>query len=237
MFVGSLFRRAPDPHRESNLERPLLDVQGQMQSWGLSEAELLEASVSPVSWRQPLPYIWTERMGISGVYSDPLLAFSAHLASLPSRVRIRRSVLARLSRSNWGLETGVLRSTHSALLVSLAGCGLVTVGSSMYEGGFRQRDTRRINIAARLVVELGVSARIEALFSAADFLTPANSYLRSCAVQLDRALRAHNCSLQRRMYTWLCNTFNVRSWAPSPTSVTLSSVRSSRMGGSGNCGI
>ena len=59
--------------------------------------------------------------------------------------------MAQLASLNWGLEVGVLRSTHLALVTSLIQYGLVTFGSHIYEKQLDRLDTQVINVAARRI--------------------------------------------------------------------------------------
>ena len=114
----------------------------------LTEEELILEQVSPLSWQERLPYKWSDEMRVLGAIFDPMLTCRGHIKGLISRARIRHSIMTSLARSNWGLETGILRSAPSELLVSLTRLGIGTTGSNMYEGKFRQLDARRTNLAA-----------------------------------------------------------------------------------------
>ena len=90
---------------------------------------------------------------MQGVLFDPMLSYSSHIHSLIRRARVRHSIMTSLSKSNWGLETGILRAAHNALLVSLTRFGFVTVGSGIYEADMRVLETRHTNLAARRVLD------------------------------------------------------------------------------------
>ena len=128
-----------------------------------------------------------------------------------SKARIRHSIMTSLSKTNCPKRTGILRATHSALLVSLARYGLATVGTGAYEEDLRRLETRHANISARRVLGLGVAGRLEPLFAVADLMSTRNLYLRSCAAILDRALRAGNSSLKERMSCWLSRAYDLES--------------------------
>ena len=186
----------------------------------VSVEEQLVRGIFPTTYRADLPFTWSESIKILGVVFDPWFSFASHLESILCRAKVRHSVLARLAKSNWGLETNILRTTHNALLVNLTRYGLASTGSSMYESTFRQLDTRDHNIPARRIVGLGPSARIETLFHTAGILNVRNLYLRCCGGMLDRALRAWASSIRTRMDRWLCNVFGVSTWTSAPGRVT-----------------
>ena len=46
----------------------------------------------------------------------------------------RHGIMASVTQRSWGLEVGILRSAHSALLTSLVTYGLAAIGGTTYEG-------------------------------------------------------------------------------------------------------
>ena len=84
--------------------------------------------VFPVVMRSSLPYVYSDPLRILGVLWDGRLSFMDHIKGALDRAGERHGVMARLARSTWGLEVGVLRSTHAAPLTSLSGYGLALVG-------------------------------------------------------------------------------------------------------------
>ena len=146
------FRRVPNPYNTTDLERPYLDKQNASRLKDLSANELLAHNIFPLPLRSSLPFAWRDTIRILGVLFDPMLTCTTHIHSLIRRARVRRSVMTGLSRSNWGLETGILRATHSALLASLTRFGFVPVGSGIYESDMHLLETRHTNLAARRVL-------------------------------------------------------------------------------------
>ena len=217
LIARRTFRRMPKPQRYENMERPMQDQQNETKLDDLTEAGRMEQGVFPRSMSGGLPFEWKETIRILGVLFDPLLAFRQHVQGLLSRARVRRSIMVSLSRSNWGLETGIPRTTHDALLVGLTRYGLVTVGSGIYETDFKALETRHTNIAARRVLDLGPTARLETLFSTADLISAHNLYLRGRATLLDRGFRAVDCSHQSRMDRWTRRVYGVETWRTKTT--------------------
>ena len=179
LVLHGAFRRVPNSHTLTNMGRPLLDQQNMSGLEDLSTNELLEKGIFPPELRPQLPFEWRDKIRVLGVLLDPLLTYTDHIQSLIRRARVRHSVMTSLSRSNWGLETGILRATHNALLVSLTRYGFVTVGSGAYESDMKTLETRHTNLAARRVLGLGTTARLETLFATADLLSAHNLYIRS----------------------------------------------------------
>ena len=142
---------------------------------------------------------------------DPRLTFRDHIRTLISRAGVRHHVFTCLARSNWGLESSILRTTHNALLVSLTRYGLVAMGSGAYEADLRSLEVRHTNVAARRVLGVGATARLGTLFSTSDLLPARNLYLRSRAAMLDRDLRASECTLHSRLDKRPQGVYNERS--------------------------
>ena len=113
---------------------------------------MLASRVFPPRLRQKLPFEWSEAIGVLGATFDPLLTFRKHVGGLMRRARIRHNIMSSVAKTNWGLETGILRATHSALLVSLTRYGLATVGTSAYERGLKRVGTRHANLSVRRVL-------------------------------------------------------------------------------------
>ena len=190
-------------------------------------------SIFPREWRADLPFKWQEEMEILGVTFDERLCFRAHIQRLLGRAKVRHSVMSKLARSSWGLETGVLRVTHEALLTSLIRYGMVATGSGAYESDFCLLQTRHANIAARRVLGIGRSARLGTLFATSNALSARNLYLRSCATMLDRCLRATDSSTTKRLHMWSKEQFQVTSWTPVTTEVAPANINKRRRGHTG----
>ena len=116
------------------------------------------AKVFPPGLRASLPFAYANSLRILGLLWDCRLCSTDHISGLLSRANIRHGVTARLARSAWGLETGVLRSTDAAFLTSLSGYGLATVGSGAYE----TKLVRRANLPTSLHTALLGSAGLRA---------------------------------------------------------------------------
>ena len=154
----------------------------------------------------PLPrlYVYPDPLTRLGVKWDSRLCFMDHISGILTRAGVRHAVMARLVRSSWGLEVGVLRTTHAAPLVSLTGYGLVTVnvvglvkmGSGAYELGIRRLKAQLANISARQILGIGRPARLAALHMSAGVVSVRNQYIKACALMLDRAPRAYNSAIQ-----------------------------------------
>ena len=107
--------------------------------------------------------------------------------------------MARLARGSWGLEANVLRTAYGALLTSLSGFALVTIGSGAYERGLRSLATQHANVSARRITDISRSARLAALHMSADVRSAHNLSIRQCALKLDRTLRVADCMFQARI--------------------------------------
>ena len=143
---------------------------------------------------------------------DARPGFEGHTDGVISRTMTRHGAMARLARSSWGLEAGLLRSTHQALITSVAGYGLTLIGNFAYDGTPRRLDTQSANVAARRITGASRAARLEKLHATADVLSIRNQYIQQCAMMLDRPLRAHGSSIQSRVRGHLVERFGVRGW-------------------------
>ena len=208
--------------------RPLLDQQNCTMLIDCATAELSMSRVFPLEHRSALPFQWHEEIRILGVIFDPLLTFRGHIQKLMQRAQLRHCIMSSLSRTNWGLETGILRTTHSAQLVSLTRFGLATIGSGAYEADLVAMEMKHSNISARRVLGMNPTARLETLFSTSDLLSTRNLYLRSCAMLLDRSLRAPNCDIQERLSRSTQDIYKTRSWVSMPTMLSLPTLVESR---------
>ena len=107
--------------------------------------------------------------------------------------------MAQLASLNWGLEVGVLRSTHLALVTSLIQYGLVTFGSHIYEKQLDRLDTQVINVAARRITGVHRSARLEVLRLTAGVTSVRNMIIQQSGNMILRALEAPKSPLR----TWI----------------------------------
>ena len=65
---------------------------------------------------------------------------------------MRQNILKKVASSRWGLEVGVLRMTHDALLGSLLRYALAVAGSCLPPDLSQKIDTRLVDIAAREIL-------------------------------------------------------------------------------------
>ena len=138
-----------------------------------------------------------------------------------TRANVRHSIMARLARSSWGLEIGVLRTAHTTLLTSLSRYALTTIGSCAYESGLRSLETQHTTVSARRIAGVGHSARIAALHMCTDVKSTHNLYIPQCALMLDRALRTGDCMFQTQMRNLLEEQYQVAHWEPKWVQVGL----------------
>ena len=66
-------------------------------------------------------------------------------------------------------------------------------------GHLRRLETHHTNVSARRVSGMGRAARLMTPHMVADVRSARNLYIRQCALMLDRAKRAANCSSQVRV--------------------------------------
>ena len=76
-----------------------------------------------------LPYEFQKSFKVLGMVLDERLGCEEHGEEMLRRITARHGVMAQLARISWRLETGILRSTHGALLTSIIRHGLVAIGS------------------------------------------------------------------------------------------------------------
>ena len=156
----------------------------------------------PSALRAELPFKYVHSMRALGVIFDSRLYFSGHIEGLLSRAAIRHGVMARLARSTWGLEAGVLRATHSVLLTGLTRYALVTYGSGAYDVDMRRLETLHANIAARRITGISRSARLATLRMAAGVQSVRNLNICQCLGHTTaRSVRGSGHGLGRR---WEC---------------------------------
>ena len=77
----------------------------------------------------PLPP--SEERKVLGVLFDRSCSLDGHFYNLTHRAQVRQGVMAKVAQTRWGLESGVLRMTHSAAAVSLIQCELIVTGSCL----------------------------------------------------------------------------------------------------------
>ena len=230
MYTGALFRRVPYASRVTNMIKGELDEQLAMRQDFETCEELLSNKCFPKEYRQKLPYEWSVDLKILGVLFNECFSFSRHVETLLARAGVRHGVVSRLARCNWGLENNILRVASEALLVSLTRYCIVVVGSGLYERDFKRLETKHAHVAARRVIGLGIGARIETLLMMAGATSAHNLYILACANKMDRCLRAHNSSIQKRMGEWTASVYSVHGWSSSPATVVPSGLVVTRKG-------
>ena len=216
-MIGQVFRRKSGFTRSYQKDLPKNDRLKDQRACLAEQMGDTPSDAFPLALREALPYAYTDPLKILGVWWDARLCFAEHIHRVLDRAKVRHGVMARLARSTWGLEVGVLRSTHAALLVSLSGYGLVAVGSGAYERGLHSLEVQLANISARRIVGVGRSARLATLHMTAGVLSAENQYLRACALLLDRVLRAYNSAIQTRLSNWLATEIGIAGWCSRST--------------------
>ena len=83
----------------------------------------------------------------------------------------RRGILRGVTHTSWGLEVGVLRMTHDAMIPSLLRYGVVLAGSCFPPALFRRINTQIVNIAARRAGRLRRTTRIQGHLSGVGTMT------------------------------------------------------------------
>ena len=111
----------------------------------------------------------------------------------------------------------MLRSAHAALLASLSRYSLAPVGSGAYDVGLRKLEVQLANISARRIIGAGRSARLAALHITLGVMSVRNLFIRSCALMLDRAMRAYRSTVRTRLGDWLSREMSVQCWCPEVT--------------------
>ena len=130
---------------------------------------------------------------------------------------MRQNVLKRIGGSTWGAETNILRTTHKALIESIACYGLTAVGAGAYEADMRRVDTCALNPAVRSITGASFPARLIVLHSVAGAASIHNLYIQTCARTLDRGMRATNSSLAHRLSVWSAGVYRIKDWIPKMT--------------------
>ena len=124
------------------------------------------------------------------------MGFTEHVNNILNRALVRHGVMAQLASTEWGLEAGVLRSTHIALVTSLIQYGLTTLGGHIYEEQPDRLDAQIVNIAARRITGVHRSARLEVLRLTAGLTSVRNMIIQQCGFMIIRALEALDSPLQ-----------------------------------------
>ena len=109
----------------------------------------LQRGVFPPSLRGKLPYTYAASFRILGVALSARMGFEEHVGAVIGRTTTRHGVMAQLARTTYGLEAGLLRSTHKALITSVVVFGLTSVGGFAYEKLIGRLEAQSSNVAAR----------------------------------------------------------------------------------------
>ena len=146
-----------------------------------------------------LPYSRVDRIKLLGMWFDRQFNFNIHMDQLWRKAKLRLAILSKVASTSWGLETGMIKATGKALVVSLLRYGLILTGSGMDERLFHRADTRIINPLARKISGAGPSARIQVLHAVAGVSSMHNLFIQHCASFLNLAIRAEGSSLQTKV--------------------------------------
>ena len=209
--VGKAFRRIPDAYKRGDMQVQKRD----------DTLELMSKQVDPVEGgrlaeydrvQEGLPYKVVEEMKILGVTLDKRMSFRGHVAQILEKVQARLAILRRLAGCKWGAETGILRLSGEALIISLLRYCITIVGTGVYEKDLGRLEVCALNVLARRVAGVSRAARIPVLHAAAGLLSVRNLYVQQCAALLDRSLRAVNSWIQERMEQWTEEQYGVTGW-------------------------
>ena len=184
-IIGQAFRRKTGYAETYRRDLKKNDVLREHRACAAEDAGDIPPDAFPIALRKKLPYEYSDPLSILGVWRDGRLRFAYHIKGVLGRATVRHGIMARLARSPWGLETGALKATHSAMLLSFSGFALATAGSGAYDEGLRSLEVQLANISARRIVGIGRLARIAALRMTAGVTSVQNQYSRKCALLLE----------------------------------------------------
>ena len=117
-IVGVHYRRNNGLSTTTNKELPARDIRLKDLLDTFTE-DRMPAGVCPPSLKHALPYHYKTDFKILGVQFDQVLGFKSHVEQTFRRAGVRQGIMASLAKRSWGLEVGILRSTHQALISSL----------------------------------------------------------------------------------------------------------------------
>ena len=168
VFHGKIFRRNSGLSRTAEREARKRDGRLSELAQQLPEAATA-GGISPGELEPPRPLTYSPVIKILGVRLGETLGIAVHVDNSLNRSIVRHEVMAPLASTGWGwgLEAGVSRSTHTALITSLIKYGLVTFGSHLYEKQLDRLEVQMTNIAARRITGVRRSARPDALLRSA----------------------------------------------------------------------
>ena len=142
-----------------------------------------------------LPFPPTAEARVLGVQIDYLMTMDRQVGDQRAKALLRQGLLARASRQSWGLGTGLLRVTHSAVITSILRYGLAVLGSCMPPDLFDKLGTCVADVAARRVTVLLRRPRIGTLRIPAATQPYADLYVTHCAELADAGPRVEGSSL------------------------------------------
>ena len=94
------------------------------------------------------PFPVTPTLRILGVAIDMFFSLDEHFRDPVAKAQLRQGILEKVAGTKWGLEVGVLKMTHDAVITSLLRYALVVTGSCLPPDLFRRANTQIINKAA-----------------------------------------------------------------------------------------
>ena len=151
-------------------------------------------------------------MRILGVTIDMFFTLDDHYEDMVAKAQLRQRILKKVAGTRWGLEVGVLRSAHAALLTSLITYGLAAMGGMAYESCLHRLETQQTNIAARRVVGVSRSARLAVLHMVADVMSARKLFIQQSALAIDRALRTRNSAIKTEATRWASSLYGLQYW-------------------------
>ena len=162
------------------------------------------------------PFTLEANLKVLGVILDDHLTMDANIQAMLSRAQLRQGILAKMAKTTWGLETGVLRITHNAIITSLLRYALTLIGSTSPDDLVNRIDAAIINAAARKVTGLPTPTRIGILHLIADTQSFRNLFIQHCAIFLHQCLTCHQSFTQEWTVRDLCAIFKVQQLHPLP---------------------
>ena len=174
----------------------------------------MPTGVLPLEFIAKLPYQCPTSFRVLGVQIDSTLGCLDHYNQVSRKAGIRHGIMASLAQRKWGLEVGILRSAHSALLTSLVTYGLAATGGSMYESALGRLEAQQTNISARRITGVSRTARLAILHMVAGITTARNLYIQQCGIAIDRAVRTHNSRIKSATEEWLRRLYGTGEWGP-----------------------
>ena len=182
------------------------------------EGELPEAEMN--FW-EGFPFPAVESMKVLGLTIDMFFALDDHYQEIVGKAQMRQGILSRVAKCKWGMDTGVMKMTHDAVITSLLRYALTITGSCMPPDLMRKLNTQIVNIARRKTGMLSRSARIESLHLATGTSTILNLYARHCAEFLDSCLRVRECATNKRLREELRRYYGVSDFETEDVQILL----------------